>query len=78
MTFDADGKPMGLQADLYKFWLYRQIRKRFDSGEIYHDDSLQHRHFSDELVSMDERPMWGRLRKRKKSYAKTQGRDAAA
>ncbi|NPC76626.1 Tn3 family transposase, partial [Corallococcus exiguus] len=25
------------------------------SGELYLDDSLQHRHFSDELVSLDEK-----------------------
>ncbi|MHA6477680.1 Tn3 family transposase [Stutzerimonas sp. KH-1] len=53
LTFDADGKPTGLHADRYEFWLYRQVRKRFQSGELYLDDSLQHRHFSDELVSMD-------------------------
>ncbi|MBD4421703.1 Tn3 family transposase, partial [Xanthomonas citri pv. citri] len=28
LTFDADGKPTGLHADRYEFWLYRQIRKR--------------------------------------------------
>ena len=55
LTFDADGKPTGLHADRYEFWLYRQIRKRLQSGEIYLDDSLQHRRFSDELVSMDEK-----------------------
>lgn len=55
VIFDAVGKPTGLHADRYEFWLYRQIRKRFKSGEIYLDDSLQHRHFSDELVSMDEK-----------------------
>ncbi len=55
LTFDSDGKPTGLHADRYEFWLYRQIRKRFKSGEIYLDDSLQHRHFSDELVSMGEK-----------------------
>lgn len=55
LVFDADGKPTGLHADRYEFWLYRQIRKRFKSGEIYLDDSLQYRHFSDELVSMDEK-----------------------
>jgi Transposase and inactivated derivatives, TnpA family len=55
LTFDADDKPTGLHADRYEFWLYRQIRKRFQSGELYLDDSLQHRHFSDELVSMDEK-----------------------
>jgi hypothetical protein len=55
LTFDADGKPTGLHADRYEFWLYRQVRKRFQSGELYLDDSLQHRHFSDELVSLDEK-----------------------
>ncbi len=55
LTFDADGKPTGLHADRYEFWLYRQVRKRFQSGELYLDDSLQHRHLSDELVSMDEK-----------------------
>ena len=55
LTFDADGKPTGLHADRYEFWLYRQIRKRLQSGELYVDDSLQHRHFSDELISMDEK-----------------------
>jgi hypothetical protein len=55
LIFDADGKPNSLHADRYEFWLYRQIRKRLKSGELYLDDSLQHRHFSDELVSMDEK-----------------------
>ncbi len=55
LTFDATGKPAGVHADRYEFWLYRQIRKRFKSGEIYLDDSLQHRCFTDELVSLDEK-----------------------
>ena len=55
LTFDADGKPTGLQADRYEFWLYRQLRKRLKSGELYLDDSLQHRCFTDELVSLDEK-----------------------
>ena len=55
LVFDADGKPSGLHADRYEFWLYRQIRKRLKSGELYIDDSLQHRHFSHELVSLDEK-----------------------
>ncbi len=55
LTFDADGNPTGLHADRYEFWLYRQVRKRFQSGELYLDDSLQHRHFSDELISLDEK-----------------------
>ncbi len=44
-----------MQADRYEFLLYRQIKKRFESGEIFLDDSLQHRHFSDELVSMTDK-----------------------
>lgn len=55
LIFDGGGKPTGLHADRYEFWLYRQIRKRFQSGELYLDDSLQHRHFSHELVSLDEK-----------------------
>jgi TnpA family transposase len=55
LEFDAAGTPTGVQADRYEFWLYRQIRKRFKSGEIYLDDSLQHRCFTDELVSLDEK-----------------------
>jgi len=53
LTFDADGKPTGVHADRYEFWLYRQIRKRLKSGEIYLDDSVQHRCFTDELVSLN-------------------------
>lgn len=55
LMFDAEGTPTGLHADRYEFWLYRQVRKRFQAGELYIDDSLQHRHLSDELVSMDEK-----------------------
>jgi TnpA family transposase len=55
LTFDADGKPTGVHADRYEFWLYRQLRKRLKSGEIYLDDSLQHRRFTDELVSLEEK-----------------------
>lgn len=55
LTFDANGKPAGVQADRYEFWIYRQLRKRLKSGEIYLNDSLQHRRFSDELVSLEEK-----------------------
>jgi TnpA family transposase len=55
LTFDDNGEPCALNENRYEFWLYRQIRKRLRSGEIYLDDSLQYRHFSDELVSMDEK-----------------------
>ena len=55
VTFDDNGQPAGLHADRYEFWLYRQIRKRLKSGELYIDDSLQYRHFADELVSLEEK-----------------------
>ncbi|WP_035355892.1 Tn3 family transposase [Edaphobacter aggregans] len=55
LTFDVDGNPTGVHADRYEFWLYRQLRKRLNSGEIYLDDSLQHRCFTDELVSLEEK-----------------------
>jgi TnpA family transposase len=53
LTFDTDGKPTAVQADRYEFWIYRQLRKRLKSGEIYLNDSLQHRRFTDELVSLE-------------------------
>jgi len=55
LMFDGDGNPTGVHADRYEFWLYRQLRKRLKSGEIYLDDSLQHRCLTDELVSLDEK-----------------------
>jgi TnpA family transposase len=54
LTFGTDGKPTGVHADRYEFWVYRQLQKRLKSGEIYMDDSVQHRHFADELVSIEE------------------------
>ena len=53
LRFDKDAKPVGLRGDRYEFWVYRQLRKRLDMGDIYLDDSVQHRHFSDDLVSME-------------------------
>ncbi len=55
LIFDADGNPAGVHADRYEFWIYRQLRKRLKSGEIYLDDSIQHRCFTDDLVSLDEK-----------------------
>lgn len=55
LVFDDDGNPTGLNAGRYEFWLYRQIRKGLKSGELFVDDSLQHRHLLDELVSVDEK-----------------------
>lgn len=54
-TFDPDGKPLGLHGERYEFMVYRQLRKRLDAGDIYLDDSVQHRRFSDDLVSMQDK-----------------------
>ncbi len=53
LSFDQDEKPVGLHGDRYEFWIYRQLRKRLDMGDIYLDDSVQHRRFADDLVSME-------------------------
>jgi TnpA family transposase len=53
LNFDQDGKPVGLHADRYEFWVYRQLRKRLNGGDIYLDDSVRHRRFADDLVSME-------------------------
>jgi len=55
LLVDVKDTPTGLHADRYEFWLYRQIRKRLEAGELYLDDSLQHRHLSYELVSVEEK-----------------------
>lgn len=53
LSFDQDGKPVGLRGDRYEFWVYRQLRKRLDAGDIYLDDSVQHRRFGDDLVFLE-------------------------
>ena len=53
LSFDQDGKPVGLRGDRYEFWVYRQLRKRLDVDDIYLDDSVRHRRFADDLVSME-------------------------
>ncbi len=55
LSFDQDGKPVGLRGDRYEFWVYRQLRKRLDIGDIYLDDSVQHRRVADDLVSMESK-----------------------
>ena len=55
LTFNDHGEASCLQADRYEFLLYLQIKKRFESGEIFLDNSLRHRHFSDELISMTDK-----------------------
>jgi len=51
LMFDAAGQATGVHADRYEFWVYRQLRRRLQSGAIHLDDSHQHRHLSAELVS---------------------------
>jgi TnpA family transposase len=51
LTFDGAGKPTGVNADRYEFWIYRQLRRRLNTGEIHLNDSHHHRHLSAELVS---------------------------
>jgi TnpA family transposase len=55
LVFDENGISKGVNADRYEFWVYRQLRKRLKSGEIYLNDSLQHRCFNDDLVHLDDK-----------------------
>lgn len=55
LVLDKDGNAIGLHADRYEFWVYRQIRKRLNAGELYLNDSFQHRSFTSELVSLDDK-----------------------
>jgi TnpA family transposase len=55
LNFDQDGNATSLQGERYEFWVYRQLRKRLDAGDIYLDDSVQHRRFADELVALDRK-----------------------
>ena len=55
LNFDQDGNATSLRGERYEFWVYRQLRKRLDVGDIYLDDSVQHRRFADELVALDRK-----------------------
>lgn len=55
LNFGPDGEPTGLRGDRYEFWVYRQLRQHLDGGGIYVDDSVQHRSFADELVSLEQK-----------------------
>lgn len=54
LEYGEDGEPLCLNAGRYEFWLYHQIRKRFQSGEFHLNASLRHRHLSDELIQAGE------------------------
>ena len=53
LELGPDGTPTGLRGDRYEFWIYRQVRKRLAIGELYLDDSIRRRRFSDELVAIE-------------------------
>jgi TnpA family transposase len=55
LVLDEEGKATGIRGDRYEFWIYRQIRKRFDINELYLNDSVVNRRFSDDLVSMEKK-----------------------
>ncbi len=55
LNFDQDGDPISVQGDRYEFWIYRQLRKRLDIGDMYVDDSVQHRRFADELIAIGQK-----------------------
>lgn len=49
------GEPAVLHDARYEFWIYRQLRKRIEMGDIYLDDSVQHRCFGDELIAPERK-----------------------
>ena len=53
LEFGPDDTPTDLRGDRYEFWIYRQVRKRLEIGELYLDDSIRRRRFSDELVATE-------------------------
>jgi hypothetical protein len=55
LILDKEVKATGIRGDRSEFWIYRQSRKRHDIYELYLNDSVVNRHFSDELVSMDQK-----------------------
>jgi len=55
LELDSQGEPVRLRGDRYEFWIYRQVRKHLTVGELYLDDSVRRRRFSDELVSIERK-----------------------
>lgn len=48
-------QPIKLRADRYEFWIYRQLRKRINTGELYIEDSHLHRSLLQDLVVIKEK-----------------------
>ena len=55
LELDKNGEAMKLHAARYEFWIYRQIRKRLDAGDLHLDDSTQYRAFADELIPLGQK-----------------------
>lgn len=55
LVLDEKGNAVGMRSDRYEFWIYRQIRKRLETNELYLNDSIVNRRFNDELVSMEQK-----------------------
>ena len=55
MEINHDGKPVKLRAERYEFWIYRQLRKRLNAGELYLEDSIHHRSLNQAMVSLKDK-----------------------
>jgi TnpA family transposase len=55
LNTDDKGDITGLNGNRYEFWIYHQIHKRLETGELYLDDSVAHRNFPDELVNIEQK-----------------------
>ena len=51
---DKDGEPT-IQANRYEMAVYCQITKQIETGALYIDDSVRHRPFAQDLVSLQEK-----------------------
>lgn len=51
----GDSNGLELNIKRYEFWIYRQLRKRLKSGEIFVEDSIQHRSLQQEISIAHEK-----------------------
>ena len=51
---DKNGEPI-IQANRYEMAVYCQITKQIDTGALYINDSVRHRPFAHDLVSIEEK-----------------------
>ena len=63
LNVDGTGNPVAVNDGRYEFWLYHQLVKRLRTGDIFIDDSLQHRRLADELVALaDHAPLLAQMK----------------